>query len=325
MPFSFPNTIPLPFDMLLLAIMDTTLVLGQFLALLTAGCWAHNSVTYRYLGAQVGSEAVAHIRMWIAFPAIVMLTYLTEGTFFPLGLSAQTYLVLLLSGAIGYFITDMLVFYAFVWLGARESMVIMTLSPVSTAIFSYFLFGENLLPVQIAGILLTISGVILMVVLGMKQHKEGLDENSKAKAKGFLFAILGSVLQSVALLFAKYALDSTGPVSTNLVRNLGGLSAFFIYSFLIKKNAKQHFKAFKDPKRFSLLALAALVGPVLGMSLQMKAFTLAPVGIVTTIAQVSPIILLPVDKFLFHKKLTAESIIGTFVSIAGVALLFLAA
>ncbi|NCC66374.1 MAG: EamA family transporter, partial [Spirochaetia bacterium] len=51
----------------------------------------------------------------------------------------------------------------------------------------------------------------------------------------------------------------------------------------------------------------------------------APVGIVTTITQITPIILLPVDKFIFHKKLTTSSIVGTFVSILGVAILFLAA
>ncbi|AEV28741.1 putative permease, DMT superfamily [Sphaerochaeta pleomorpha str. Grapes] len=325
MPFFLENTVLLCVDMLLFAIMYSNLIIGQFLALLTAGCWAQNSVTYRYLGEKVGSDAVAHIRMWIALPAIFLLAYMTEGTFFPLGLSMQTYIVLLLSGAIGYFITDMLVFYAFVWLGARESMIILTLSPVATAIFSYFLFGETLLPVQIFGILLTISGVILMVVLEMRHQKVCFEENSKAKAKGFAFAILGSVLQSIALILAKYALDSTGPVSTNLVRNVGGILTFIIYSFLIKKNAKQQFKAFTNPKLFSLLFIAALIGPVLGMSLQMKAFTLAPVGIVTTISQISPIILLPIDKFIFHKKLTLASIIGTFVSIGGVALLFLAA
>jgi drug/metabolite transporter (DMT)-like permease len=315
----------LSINMLLFAIMYSNLILGQFLALLTAGCWANNSVTYRYLGERVGSDAVAHIRMWVALPAIVLLTYITEGTFFPLGLSAQTYLVLLLSGAIGYFITDMLVFYAFVWLGARESMIIMTLSPVATAVFSFFLFNEILRPIQIFGILLTISGVILMVVLEMRHKTQISEENAKAKAKGYIFAILGSILQAVALILAKFALESTGPVSTNLVRNIGGLLTFFVYSFLIKRNAKAQFKAFKNPKFFLLLLTASLIGPVLGMSFQMKAFTLAPIGIVTTIAQISPIILLPIDKFIFHRKVTFSSIIGTFVSLAGVALLFLAA
>jgi drug/metabolite transporter (DMT)-like permease len=61
------------------------------------------------------------------------------------------------------------------------------------------------------------------------------------------------------------------------------------------------------------------------MSSQMRAFTLAPVGIVTTITQITPILLLPFDRFILHKRLTASSLAGTFLSIAGVAVLFLAA
>ncbi len=287
--------------------MDRNLIIGQLLGLLTAVCWAQNSLVYHHLGTKVGSDAVAHVRMWIALPAIIMLAYLTEGSFFPTNLSFQTYLVLFASGAIGFFITDMLLFYAYVCLGARESMVIMTLSPVATAIFSYFLFDERLRPVQILGILLTIMGVISMVVGGRRIKGEQSEE--KQKAKGVLFAILASILQSVSFLLAKYALDSTGPVSTNLLRNVGGLMAFILYSFVIRRNARQHFAAFKNPKWLALLFLAALIGPVLGMSSQMKAFTLAPVGIVTTITQTTPIILLPIDKFIFKKKITTSSLL----------------
>lgn len=202
-------------------------------------------------------------------------------------------------------------------------MVIMTLSPVTTAIFSYFLFAERLKPMQILGIMLTIVGVIAMVVGGMRVKGEESEE--KKKAKGVLFAILASILQSVSFLLAKYALEATGPVSTNLLRNVGGLLAFIIYSFIIKRNARSHFAAFKNPKLLGLLFLAAMVGPVLGMSSQMKAFTLAPVGIVTTITQTTPILLLPIDKFVLKKKITVSSLLGTFISIVGVGVLFLAA
>ena len=303
--------------------MDRNLIIGQLLGLVTALCWAQNSLTYRHLGSKVGSDAVAHIRMWIALPAVILLAFVTEGSFFPTNLSVQTYLVLFASGAIGYFFTDMMLFHAFVWLGARESMVIMTLSPVATAIFSYFLFAERLKAMQIMGILLTIIGVITMVGGGLRVKGEASEE--KQKAKGMLLAILASILQSISFLLAKYALEATGPVSTNLLRNVGGFLAFIIYSFIIKRNARSHFAAFRDPKLLSLLFLTAMVGPVLGMSSQMKAFTLAPVGIVTTITQTTPILLLPIDRFVLKKTISASSLLGTFISIVGVGILFLAA
>ncbi|MGE4454371.1 MAG: DMT family transporter [Sphaerochaeta sp.] len=303
--------------------MDSNLIVGQLLALLTAACWAQNSIIYRHLGRKVGSDAVAHIRMWLALPAILLLTFAVEGIWFPLSLAPQTYFFLFASGAIGYFITDKLLFQAYVLLGSRESMVIMTLSPVVTAVFGFLLFSERLNSIQILGILTTIAGVLMMVLLDKKPMLA--QKEQKDRSTGLLFAILASVLQSLSFLLAKLALDEAGPVSTNLLRNLGGLSLFVVYNFFIKKNGTRHFSLIKKPRILLLLLFAALAGPVLGMTSQMKAFTLAPVGIVTTITQVSPILLLPFDRFILHKKVTPPSLLGTLLSIAGVAVLFLAA
>lgn len=303
--------------------MEHNLVVGQLLALLTAACWAQNSIIYRHIGAKVGSDAVAHVRMWIALPMILLLSYWVEGSWFPTSLSARTYLFLLASGALGYFFTDMLLFQAYILLGARESMVIMTLSPVVTAFFGFVLFDERLNPIQILGIIITIAGIALMVLLDARSMVA--KEEQDTKTKGFIYAISASVLQSLSFLLAKFALDETGPVSTNLLRNVGGLSCFIVFNFLYKRNAVQHFKVLRNRRYLMLLMTAAFAGPVLGMSSQMLAFTLAPVGIVTTITQVTPILLLPFDYFILHKRLTISSLAGTFLSIAGVAVLFLAA
>jgi drug/metabolite transporter (DMT)-like permease len=139
--------------------MEHNLIVGQLLALLTAACWAQNSIIYRHIGAKVGSDAVAHIRMWIALPMILALTYAVEGFWFPTSLSARTYSSCL-QGAFGYSSTDMLLFKAYILLGSRESMVIMTLSPVVTAFFGYLLFDERLNLIQILGIFTTIVGLL---------------------------------------------------------------------------------------------------------------------------------------------------------------------
>lgn len=303
--------------------MGNNLIIGQLLALLTAACWAQNSIIYRYLGTRVGSDAAAHVRMWIALPAMAMLAFFVEGSAFPTSLSAQTYGLLFVSGAIGFFLTDLFLFQAYVLLGNRETMVIMTLSPIVTAIFSNFLFAESLNPRQILGISVTILGIILMVVMGSRLKIS--DEEQKTRLKGFLFAMLASVLQSVSYLFARYALNETGPISSNLLRTVGGLVAFILYNVVYKRNAKKQFQSFKNKKFFALLAIAAIVGPVIGMSSQMKAFTLAPIGIVTTLTQVTPILLIPFDIFIMHKRLSLSDMAGTLLSIVGVALLFLAA
>ncbi len=306
--------------------MESQQLLGQLLALFTAACWAGNSVTYRYLGSFIKSDSLAHARMWIAFPAILLLTLFTDGAF-PLHASARTYAALLSSGVIGYFVTDLLMFKAYIFLGARESLVIMTLSPVVSAVLSYFCFSQALSLTEIFGIALTIGGIICMVLGELAAHRkttpttaEGQDKNVRI---GLICAFLGAVLQSISYILAKYALNDVPAVSSNLIRNFGGLLAFIVYSTFFSRSFFNDIKTLKNVKLFGLLALAAISGPVLGMSSQMLALTLAPVGIVTAISQISPILLLPVDKFVFHRTLSMASVAGTIISIGGVVLLFI--
>ncbi|MCK9548257.1 MAG: DMT family transporter [Sphaerochaeta sp.] len=303
--------------------MDQNLLLGQALGLVTAICFAQNSIIYRHLGQKVGSQGVAHIRMWLALPFVLLLTRLIEGSWLPTDWALSTYLILLASGVIGYFLTDLLMFRAYILLGSRESMVIMTLSPVVTAALSLLLFDEYLNLIQLLGMVITIGGVGMMILLD--RHPSPIACERKNRSTGVLYAVLGSILQSISFLLAKAALGEGGPVSTNLIRNIGGLGAFIIFNGLIKGNAKEHFKILRQPRALFLLLLASLAGPVLGMSSQMKAFTLAPVGVVTTITQVSPVLLLPFDWFILKRRISAASLAGTLLSIAGIAILFLSA
>jgi drug/metabolite transporter (DMT)-like permease len=306
-------------------IMDTTLILGQALALVTAVCIAQNSVIYRYLGQRVGSESSAHIRMWLALPLILILTRLIEGIWFPTDWAASSYLALFASGVLGYFVTDLLMFRAFVLLGSRESMVIMTLSPVVTALLSFLLFSERLNALQIIGMTVTIAGVAMMILLDKRGGGPNSTEKQEGKAVGVVLAILAAIFQSISLILAKMALHDGGPASTNLLRNIGGLTAFILYYGIFKRRFTVHVKSFANRRYFFALVLATLAGPVLGMSSQMKALTLAPVGLVTTITQTSPILLLPYERIVLKRASSKASLTGTILSILGIALLFLSA
>ncbi|HKK66272.1 MAG TPA: EamA family transporter, partial [Clostridia bacterium] len=103
------------------------IIIGQIFALLTAACWAQNSLVYSLAGKRVSSSTVTHIRLWIALPAIMLVHFVFNGTFFPVGLPIEGYLYLGGSGLIGFFLADLFIFKAFVDVGPRETLVIMTL------------------------------------------------------------------------------------------------------------------------------------------------------------------------------------------------------
>lgn len=295
-------------------------ILGQILALFTALCWALNSTTYNILGKSIKSSSLAFARSLLAVPIVFILMLCTEGLDI-LSISKQSFFALVFSGVTGYFITDILMFYSYVALGAREALVILTFSPVVSAILSNRFFGEQLSAKQWLSVFLIILGIVIMVLDELIKNKGSRDKDKLIK--GLIAAILGAIFQAISYIAAKYALNDIGPISTNFLRNLSGLLCFVILSFIPGKTLRKDIVFLKDKRKLIELLFAVVTGPVLGMSFQMLALRLAPVGIVSALSQISPLFMLPIDKVVFKKKISINSYIGTIISIVGTILMFI--
>jgi len=79
----------------------------------------------------------------------------------------------------------------------------------------------------------------------------------------------------------------------------------------------------QKPQVVRLLALGALVGPLLGVSASLLAVQHAEIGVASTLMALPPVLILPVSYFIFKEKIGWQAIAGTTVAIAGVAILFL--
>jgi drug/metabolite transporter (DMT)-like permease len=292
-------------------------MLGQLFAVLTALCWAQNSISYSIAGKRVTSSTVTHIRLWIALPAILIVHFLFLGSVLPEISSFLSLGFLLGSGFIGFFIADVFIFYAFVAIGPGRTLLIMTLSPILSSVFSFMFIGETLNSAQILGILITVSGVILVIF-----HENKISKMDSHKRKGIIFALIGTIAQASGMILAKIGIEGMHPISANLIRISAGLIGLVIFA-LLRHSFIEDFKKMKDRKALTLISISAVIGPVIGLILTLYAFQLAPVGIVTTLNQISPIILLPIETIFFKRKVNPGILLGTFTAVGGAVLLFL--
>jgi drug/metabolite transporter (DMT)-like permease len=67
----------------------------------------------------------------------------------------------------------------------------------------------------------------------------------------------------------------------------------------------------------------ALFGPIVGVSLSLLAVQRAEVGIASTLMALPPVFLLPISAVVFKERYGWGVVAGTFIAIAGVAILFL--
>ena len=171
--------------------------------MLTALFWTVTSLSFEAAGKRVGSLQVNLIRLVIAFFIYAVYLKITRGMFLPVDAGAERWLWLSLSGLVGFVIGDLLLFQAFVVVGARISMLIMSLSPPVTALISWLMLGEVLSPMNWLGMAVTLTGISLVVLKREKGSGMALRKITTAYSlKGVLLAFGGAVGQAAGLVLS---------------------------------------------------------------------------------------------------------------------------
>ena len=289
--------------------MEQTLI-GQILALGASLCGASSSLLYNRLGKKAKSYTLACVRMFIAVPIILIWSLLSNGLVIP---SNHDIIVLLISGIIGFFITDLFLFKGYVAWGPRQTMVVMCLSPVLSAVLAFIFMGEKLSGLQITGIAMTLLGVILMV---------GADLKNTKFTTGALIALAAAIFQSISDITAKSVLSDIPWLCGSFLRSFGGVCCWIVWAMIKGKGFKTDTLPIRNRKTFALLFITVMLGTVLGTSFSTGALKFAPAGIVSSLKQTSSVFILLWEVLVMHKKLTLFSILGTLISVAGVFLLF---
>jgi drug/metabolite transporter (DMT)-like permease len=290
--------------------------LGESAALATALCWSLNSVCFTVAGRRVGSATVNLGRLLMAWGVLLLVHQILYGSLFPMQAGGARLGWLGLSGLIGFALADAVLFEAFVLIGARLAMLLMTLSPIFSALLAWLFLGQDLSLPKLFAMLVTLAG-IAWVVWGGGEH-----EAHPHLWRGILLGVGGALGQSIGLLFSMFGLAGNfPPISANLVRVTAGGAALLLY-FGLKGRLRGTLGNLRDGRATAFIALGAITGPVLGVVLSLVAIAKAPMGVAATLMSLSPVILLPVSHVVFKEKVGAHAILGTLLALAGAAALF---
>jgi len=294
--------------------------IGEFAALLTAFFWTTTAMVFESAGKKVGSLQVNYIRLIFAFVFISIYTLISRGLFLPLDASTSTWFWLFISGLIGFVLGDLFLFQAYVEIGARISMLVMSSVPPLTAILSYIVLGERLTKANIIGMAITVLG-IAVVVLKKKEGEEGKVQFSHS-AKGLFFAFLGAIGQATGMVISKFGMQDYNPFAATQIRIIAGLFGFTILFFIMKRWGNLAL-AFRNKAALKRISVGALFGPFLGVSFQLLSMQHTSAGVTSTITAIIPVLIIPPAVILFKERVTSKELFGSMVTIIGVAILFL--
>ncbi|MBW1660449.1 MAG: DMT family transporter [Deltaproteobacteria bacterium] len=292
---------------------------GELVALATAGCWTLTALCFEAASRRVGSLAVNLARLILAMGFISVYCRVARGQWLPFDATAYNWYWLLLSGVVGIFVGDMCLFRAFVLIGARKTMLVMSLAPPLTAIVGWLILGELLTPLDWAGMVLTVIGVAWVV---MEQEPEGEKGSSGKTFLGLTLAFLAATGQAVGLVLSKFGMKGYDPFAATQIRILAALGIFLLLFAAFRWWPRV--KAILDQRAaLGWTAMGAFFGTFLGISLSLLAVKLTKTGIAATIMSIVPILIIPPAAFFFKERITPRAVIGAFVAVIGVSVLFL--
>jgi drug/metabolite transporter (DMT)-like permease len=293
--------------------------IGEFAALLTALFWTVTSLAFESASHKIGSIAVNIIRLIIGFAFLSVFNLIRRGYILPIDASIENWLWLSLSGLVGFVFGDLFLFKSYTMIGSRFSMLIMTMVPPITAFFSFIILGERLTLFHYLGMTLTFSGIAMAI---FSRSAKGEKLSLKLAPKGILYAFGGAIGQALGLVLSKFGMKNYDPFAATQIRIIAGI---FGYILLVTMLARWNMvsNASHNKSGMILTSVGAFFGPFLGVSFSLIAIKYTEAGIASTIMALVPIFIILPAFLLFKQKITLSEILGSIVSVGGVALFFL--
>lgn len=226
-----------------------------------------------------------------------------------------------LSGLIGIVIGDTLYFRSIQILGARKALLMATSSPLFAALLGWAILHENLLLLNVAGILLTVVGV--MAVVGEKKSQnEAPDLFPGSQTVAIFLGLLSACCQAIGAAVSKVgmAVDDSSPLEASMVR----LIVAAICSMLIIVGRRQTIAFFKRLFQWSVIGKvipASIIGTWIGIWLSQVAIKETQVGVAQTLLSTSPLFAIPIVRFVQGHRTSAVAIAGTIVALIGIFLI----
>ncbi len=302
---------------------------GELIAFCTVLLWSVGSQFFEYAGKRIGSLSVNLIRLVVAFLLFCLTMWIVNGEVVPLGFPLRSWKWLLLSGLIGFTFGDMCLFRAFVEIGPRLAMLIMSLSAPLTALIGWLFLKESYQPVQWLGLFVTLCGVgwVLIKQKGSSGLRDGKSNGlleRRISFRGLMIAFGGAVGQAIGYIMSKIGMMDGNtyldPFASTQIRVIGGTLGFAVLFFILGWWPKV-IQSTKDTKSVLFSALGGFLGPFLGVSLSLMALHYTSAGVASTIMSLTPIILIPFAIFIHKEYVSIHAAIGTVVAFLGIVLL----
>ena len=296
------------------------MIFYYFLALLAAFSWSISSLISADITRILGG--IGFNRLRLIFVSIMLLSYATfQKTWDTINIEYLN--VIIVSGVIGIFLGDTLLFMALKRIGPRRNNILFSLAAPFTVILNILALQQKMSLIEITGCILVFIGVVVAISYGNSKNNNHRWELIEGSIKiGILFGILAALCQSIGLIMMKPILDQgADPIASAAIRCT--ISALLLSLTYISKSNLIGSNINFTTSTILKTIISGFLGMALGMSLLLIALQKADAGIVATLSSTSPIMILFLLWIITKKIPSVGAWIGTIIAIIGTGLIFI--
>ena len=267
---------------------------AELAGLVAALCWTVSSLMAPRLIERFGSMRFNTVRISIA--SLILLLICFVGQRFS-GQLWQHSEMILLSGVVGIFLGDTMLFSAVHRLGPRRAGVLFATNAPMSILLSWLFLDEYLSLNQLFACGLVLTGVVIAILFGKRNNNHAWEQTKGKLSAGILMALGGALGQASGALLSKPALlDGADPIAVSALRvSTGAIALILAYGLFYRHKQPADALPIWQLKAADFIGATAMatIGMVIGMSILVWGIGNANVGIVTTLSAVVPVLILP--------------------------------
>ncbi|MEZ4256779.1 MAG: DMT family transporter [Polyangiales bacterium] len=220
------------------------------------------------------------------------------------------------SGLVGLTLADTLYFQTLKRLGARRTLLLLSLQAPLAAVLAACTLHESITWAMLGGIALTTAGVAWVVSERVRGGTQ-----APATFAGVALGVLAALGNASANVLTKFGSAEHSALSVGAVRLAIGTVGLGVH-LLLAGEGPALVAVVRDRRLAVRLTGAMFLGTYLGIWLVSAAIRYAPASVATTLSSTSPLFVLPLAVVFLRERVSVRAVLGTVLAIAGIALLF---
>ncbi len=303
--------------------------LGEILSLLCAFLWAIAVIYYKKAGDHFNAYEMNLFKSVFVFalmvPTVIIadqlftttqnFNYLHVSGFLIPEIKVSDLLIILSSGFVGIMLADMFYLRALQIIGASLTGITGSLYSPFVVGFSLLFLGEVLTIWQYLGMIMVLSGVILV-----GYRKKSLDIKHPP-IKGFVYAVLAVLFTALGIVMIKPISNEVPFFWLILIRSFGGMVAMMVYGLILKKSLAVFHVVKKKGGKW--LIVGAFIGQYVSMMVWVAGYKYTSASIASILNETASIFILLMSWLMLGEKINTKKIIGVCITMSGVALVLL--